>query len=153
MVAFKVIMCTMIVLISIALWILLTNMATYFKEKEKHLVILSGKEINKYPSLSFSESLDATVDLMTLCNTLIDAEISKALQGCAIIKSKYSLQRLDTDLKLISSNVYGALNIEKILQTDLVLDIEYLLQYINNETFLRFINAVQVYNSNLIDID
>lgn len=151
MVVFKGFMYVMAVLITISFWLFIDRLATYFKSKETHQNIINEKEKHYSSSLSLPECLDATVDLLTLCNTLIDAEISKSLQGSAIINAKYNLQRLDTDLQLISSNVYNALNKEKILDSDLLLMPEYFLQYINNETFLRLITAVQAYNSHTLD--
>ena len=145
--ALKIFMYIMLVLGTLVILGLFVHISEYFEEKARNLEIINNRESKYTSKLTISERLDATMDLLTLCATMIDSEVFKTIQGCVILNSKYDLKRVDKDIELISTSVFNALNKESFLDGDLLLTPEHYLQYINNETFLRLINAVQQFNS------
>ena len=147
--ALKIFSYVMLVLFTFIIYMLISNISNYFEEKSKYQQIINKRESKYSSKLTLPERLNATVDLLTLCSTMIDSEVMRTIQGYMIINSKYDLKRIDTDMELISKSVYDALNKEALLDKDLLLTPEHYLQYINNETFLRLINVVQEYNTSL----
>ena len=125
----------------------INTIADYFKEKKNHQFMLNQEEYNTNSKLDLMDRTNLTIKLMELINTLIDNEISKTLQSCIRLGSKYESTRLDKDAELISKAVFESIKSEIFLEKDLILTEEFLMQHIADEVLIRLIKYTQEYNN------
>lgn len=142
-----------IILLAILVFILLAdliiNISNYFKEKRNYQYMINNKEMDNESKISTVDRLDATFELLNLINTLIDNEISKTLQACIQLRTKYEVTRLDKDVKVIATTVYTSIKPEVYLSKDLIITETFMMQHIMDEVMLRLLKAGQEYNEAL----
>lgn len=127
------------------------NISQYFKNKTSNITIKQQIELEKHSRELYTHNLldriDATVSIMNLMNIIIDNEISKTLQGCIRLNTKYELSKLDKDVKTIATTVYDCFKKDIFDSTETIVTSNFLMQHITDEVMLRLIKAVQEYNT------
>lgn len=129
-------------------WILLSNISEWFKEKTTNLKIINNREMMRSTKDTFRNRLNSSLDLLELCGTMIDNEISKTITNCLILNSRYDLTRIDSESKYIADKVFNDIKKETFIEDDLLLSPECFLQYITDETICRLLLTAKNYNDN-----
>lgn len=126
---------------------LVYNISLFFKEKRNYQFMINNKEKDTKSKMTMLERVDTTLEILNLCNTLIDNEITKSLQACVRLKKPYDIKRIDTDVKLIATEVFNSIKPEILISDDIILSEKFLMQHITDETILRLLKSSQEFNS------
>lgn len=149
MIVVKIIFIIIIGLILISVFNLINNISILIQEKTKYQSLINEKEIRYGSKMSVTERFDVSIDLLNLCDQLVDKEIMKTLRTYVLLNTKYDMQRIDKDAEMISTNVFSSLKSEALIDPDLLLSSECYLRYITDETIVRLITTAKNYNSSI----
>ena len=147
MIVVKIIFILLLGLILVSVFNLINNISILIQEKTKYQSLVNEKEVRYDSKMSVTERLDVSIDLLNLCDQLVDKEIMKTLRSYVLLNTRYDMHRIDKDAELISTNVYSALKSEALIDPDLLLSTDCYLRYITDETIVRLITTVKNYNS------
>lgn len=137
------------IMLYIAIFEFFASITKYFDAKtENEKNKFAKQSSNNFNNVStFIESTEASVKFLTLCQTLIDVEISRLISKISRINTKYDTKNIDNDIREISEKVFNGFDKERaILSHQTLLSDEYIINYIVNETTHRLITATQQYN-------
>jgi len=125
------------------------NISLYFKEKRNYQFMINSKENSPKSKMSMLDRIDSTVSIINLTNLLIDNEISKTLQACIRLNTKYDVARLDKDVKIIATTVFESIKPEIFDAQDLVITDNFLMQHITDEVMLKLMAAGKELNNSM----
>lgn len=139
------------VLSAIGLMSLIYNLSTYFSTKRNKLLIET--EIQRQNQINnanvYIDKVTLTVDVINLCNTLINSNVSHMISAKEMLHEKYDLKFLKEDSEKIATHVYESIRKELIVDNMLVVSDEFILNYISEETILVLLQNATDYNRNL----
>lgn len=108
---------------------------------------LNNSRLSEQPSLNLAQRVDATDKVLGIIDSLIEMEILTELRTISTLKVSYDLKNLDNDVKGIADKVFHAIKVDTYNDTNIVLNSEYLLEYITDQTVIQLLNHVLEYNA------
>lgn len=126
---------------------LIYNISCFFKEKRNYQFMVNKRETLTNSNSSMLDRIDSTVSILNLTNTLIDNEISKTLESCVSLRTKYDVSRLDKDVKIIATTVFNCIKPEVFASNELLITDTFLMQHITDEVMLKMLKRGQEYNA------
>lgn len=139
------------ILSAIGLMSLIYNLSAYFSTKRNKLLIET--EIQRQNQINnanvYIDKVTLTVDVINLCNTLINSNVSHMISAKEMLHEKYDLKFLKEDSEKIANHVYESIRKELIVDNMLVVSDEFILNYISEETILILLQNATDYNRNL----
>lgn len=128
---------------------LMRNISLFFKEKRNYQFMINQREKDSKSHINILDKVDATVGIINLCNLLIDNEVSKTMQACIRLNTKYDVTRLDHDVRIMATTVFESIRAEVFESPDLIITDKFLMQHITDEVMLKLMTAGQEWNTRL----
>ena len=94
--------------------------------------------------------MDFSLEIINLCNVLIDNEVGKLLESYRRLNMRYDAKKLDKDVERITKKVFDGVQHQVIIDPNHVITPEYILQHISDQTMLRVIQFTQEYNNSIL---
>lgn len=145
----KWILIVLCICILISAWALILSINEWFREKTTNMKIINTNELSKGNRDTFSNRLNASLDLLELCGAMIDNEISRSITNCVMLEMRYDLTRLTDDAAFISQKVFNSIKKETFMDDNLLLSDECFLAYITDETICKLLLTAKNYNNSL----
>lgn len=151
----KIILIAFLSILAFILYIFITNLldslTRYFNSRADLYKIEKAKVEHEMTTsnISLSERMGGTLEFLNVCNTLIDVEINNIMRTITRLNQKYDMKRLDDDVKAIATKVYKSVKSDVFINKDIVLQPDYIMQHITDETVLRLLKYTQAYNIKL----
>ena len=140
------------VLILLSILDIIDSISNYFKSKKAKVDFeLSLEKEAKGSQLSTLDKLTTTTDLLNMINTLITIEVSRTIDTCSMLNIKYELMNIDKDIAMISNNVFHGLESFVFDNNDVLLNNEYIMKYIMDNTTVLLIDCARNYNNNIMN--
>lgn len=141
-------------LASIAIINLLITINDYFSVKKsdklQELQLKYQDKNNPHPTLNAIDRVDFSLEIINLCNVLIDNEVGKLLESYRRLNMRYDAKKLDKDVERITKKVFDGVQHQVIIDPNHVITPEYILQHISDQTMLRVIQFTQEYNNSIL---
>lgn len=138
-----VILTILLVFITFNLVTISNNIAVYLKTKDDDLKLRR----KSYGYITFADKAKATSAIVDLINMLVDQEVKVFFNTFIHLGQVYNIQNLDDDIQKISQKVYAALKSDLYSNTEILLDDEYIMTYIIDETTIVFLAFVKELNT------
>jgi len=138
-----VILTILLVFITFNLVTISNNIAIYLKTKDDDLKLRR----KSYGYITFADKAKATSAIVDLINMLVDQEVKVFFNTFIHLGQVYNIQNLDDDIQKISKKVYAALKSDLYSNTEILLDDEYIMTYIIDETTIVFLAFVKELNT------
>lgn len=123
---------------------ILDDVHELLKEKKKktkaETILLLKDESRLQPNI---EMTNALLDFIIY---MIDSEIAQRISFLTFMRSRYNIQNLDHDVQEIGQRVFNSLKKEVLLNKDLVVNDDYILQFIMTETTLHVTASMTQHN-------
>jgi len=103
-------------------------------------------DIIRTRSRNLTDKIATTNQLLELCQKLISIEITNRIKNLIMLRQKYPLERLDTDIQAISTSVFQAINFDAIDQTLLCVTRDYVMRNIAEITTVQLLSSIQDLN-------
>lgn len=95
---------------------------------------------------SLSANVAATTELLQFITYLIDVEISERVSLLTFMRQRYNMQNIDKDVQNIGEHVFKSIKKEVLLNSELIVDQEYLMKFISVEVTLRLTAQMTEHN-------
>lgn len=151
----KIILIVVLSILAFILYIFITNLldslTRYFNSRADLYKTEKAKVEHEMTTstVSLIDRMEGTLQFLNVCNTLIDVEINNIMRTITRLNQKYDMKRLDDDVKLIATKVYKSVKSDVFINKDMVLQPDYIMQHITDETVLRLLKYTQAYNIKL----
>lgn len=124
----------------------LGNIALYIAERANNMRILN-RQLQNESTVLLENRIRGTEELLRLTEEMIKNAINEKLVKCARLNEPYRTINMDKDAEEIAKSVYDALK-NTIVDTEVILNSEYILSYIMSETINLLIISTKKYNDN-----
>lgn len=122
----------------------LGNIALYIAERANNMRILN-RQLQNESTVLLENRIRGTEELLRLTEEMIKNAINEKLVKCARLNEPYRTINMDKDAEEIAKSVYDALK-NTIVDTEVILNSEYILSYIMSETINLLIISTKKYN-------
>lgn len=122
----------------------LGNIALYIAERVNNMRILN-RQLQNESAVLLENRIRGTEELLRLTEEMIKNAINEKLVKCARLNEPYRTINMDKDAEEIAKSVYDALK-NTIVDTEVILNSEYILSYIMSETINLLIISTKKYN-------
>lgn len=122
----------------------LGNIALYIAERANNMRILN-RQLQNESTVLLENRIRGTEELLRLTEEMIKNAINEKLVKCARLNEPYRTINMDKDAEEIAKSVYDALK-NTIVDSEVILNSEYILSYIMSETINLLIISTKKYN-------
>lgn len=122
----------------------LGNIALYIAERANNMRILN-RQLQNESAVLLENRIRGTEELLRLTEEMIKNAINEKLVKCARLNEPYRTINMDKDAEEIAKSVYDALK-NTIVDSEVILNSEYILSYIMSETINLLIISTKKYN-------
>ena len=151
----KVLTIIAIIIISIIAIVMVSNIITLIGNLAEYLKVKSGllsvdlKRKKETGMDSLHERILTTNDLLHMINGLINLDIAKRVEVLRMMSQPYNILNLDNDIKIIATTVFKAVKEEIYNHPTLMLNADYLFEYISTQTSVQLTSAMKEFNLTL----
>ena len=136
------------IVILLHLSVLISNLAEHIKIKSGLLAVETEKK-RKDTGISLDQRILTTNNILRLINGLVDLEVTKKVSMMSLLRQRYNMLNMDTDIKQISTKVFLSVKNEIYSNEELILTTDFFLQYITTQTTFHLTTSMVEFNQGL----
>lgn len=136
------------IVILLHLSVLISNLAEHIKIKSGLLAVETEKK-RKDTGISLDQRILTTNNILRLINGLVDLEVTKKVSMMSLLRQRYNMLNMDTDIKQISTKVFLSVKNEIYSNEELILTTDFFLQYITSQTTFHLTTSMVEFNQGL----